>query len=1484
MGAQPDISVKSNPRSPVWLSATDPEVYVFATSYAQRSLWFLDQLAPGSALYNLQIDIRFDHEVDVDALREAINELVRRHESLRTAFKAIDGEPMQVILPSLRVSLPAVDLSHLSGARADVDLTRIANSDAGAPFDLTRCPLLRPRLMRLGRDSQVLLLTMHHIVTDHWSMDVLESELCAIYESLRAAMPSPLPAPVIQYADFAEWERQWLRGPVAQAQLDYWKRQLAGVEQLDIPTDRPRPQLTSFDGAAFDFEVPSSVLSALRSIALQERATLFMTALAALQTLLHRYTGQDDIVVGTPAANRNRPELENLIGFFANSLALRVNFSGAPSFRELLRRVRSVVLDAFVHQDMPFERLVSELRPDRAQGANPLFQVHFQVLSQFRPPEGPHRFDDDPVAMDASAAKFDLALDLWDSTDRLSGHLEYRTDLWGRDTIARLVRHFVNLLAAITADPDKPVSELSLLGAAERRRLIAAGTATHLERSAHDHLHSMFTAQVERTPDATALVFRGAEVTYQELHDRAERVASLLRSEGVGPESVVAVCAQRSIELVTALLGTLAAGAAFLPLNPSDPSERRAAILEDAQPDLVLTQHALRDGLAAHSPNVVCLDVELDDMRADGGAETRRQVDPDNLAYVIYTSGSTGSPKGVAVQHRSVCNHLAWMQSVMPIFATDRALLKYPINFDAAVYELFAPLTVGAQVFITEPSEIWDVSAFVRHVQDARVTLLDLVPSMLDALLEDGEFLACHTVRRVVVGGEALTRGLCERFHAQMRAELHNVYGPTETTIGATWFATTSDQLPERVPIGQAGWNTHAYVLDAGMNPVPPGVSAELYIGGDCLARGYVRQPGLTARRFVPDPFSTRPGARLYRTGDVARRVADGTLEYVGRVDDQVKVRGYRVEPREIEAVLSQHRLVRACSVVPVADGQDSEHLVAHVVPAPEPPELWPSVGEYDVYDELLYYAMTHDDLRAEAYRKAIAQVVAGRTVLDLGTGADAILARLCVEAGARHVYALERGADAASRASALIESLGVSDSIDVIHGDSSEVVLAESVDVCVSEILGTIGSSEGVISVLNDAWRFLKCDGTMIPRSCTTLFAPATLGESVVAAPGFAGLAAFYADRVFEKAGRPFDLRVCIKNARADDLLASGQVFETLDFSSRIALGDRRHTTFTVERSSRLDGFLLWLNLCTAQGVLLDSLNQQLSWLPAFFPVFYPGLEVSEGDVLEVTVTRHLSDGERFPDYLLEGAVARRSGEVIPFTYASPASARAYRAHPFYDALFATRDDAGAAPRDGTGPASHAGGGSAPDPGNETSHRANGRRAALPLRTELRRFLEARLPSYMVPSRFVTRQDLPMTPTGKIDRRALVLDSHSPEHSRERYVAPASQPEKLCATAWEEVLHLDRVGVHDNFFDLGGDSLLITQARVRLRSLFHRDIAIVDLFRYPTISALARYLEDGQPHADLREEADHRARKRRQAIQRLQAARTTQVDRPNVR
>jgi non-ribosomal peptide synthetase component F len=712
----------------------------------------------------------------VNALERSLNEIVRRHESLRTAFKAVDGEPVQVVAASLDIELPVIDLRQLAEPEREDEAYRIANEQAHNPFDLGKWPLLRTSLLRLGEEEYVHLLTIHHIVCDYWSMNVLLQELSALYWAFCDGQTSPLPDLEIQYADYAEWEWRWLQGPMGAAHLAYWRDQLADLPALQLPTDWPRPAVSNFIGAAFYFTLPEPLYKALVNLSQESNSTLFMTMLAAFKTLLHRYSGQVDIAVGTPVANRNRFEVEGLIGYFVNSLVLRSNLSGDPSFRELIARVRDMALDAYAHQDFPFEKLVHELKPERGAGHNPFFQVHFQLFSQLgsdldaeAPPD---TLEGESFETEAGTAKFDLALDLWEYPDGIEAHIEYSTDLFSEETIARMTGHFLTLLEGIVADPDRRLSELPLLTQREREQLLRDWNDTETDYPQDRCLHHLFESQVDRTPDAIAVAFRGGQLTYDTLNRRANQLAHHLQSLGVGPETIVAICAERSLEMIVGLLGILKAGGAYLPLDPFEPKERLLHMLQESRAPIILTQQRFAESIGSIPPLRVLLDADLETVARFSDANPVVDVNSKDLAYVIYTSGSTGKPKGVMVESQAVCNHLLWMQSTFPLTAADRVLMKYPFNFDASICEIFGPLLAGARLIVTEPSEHWDVGQFVQMLIEEQVTVLDVVPSMLEALLDERGFSSCRCLRRVTSGGESLSPELRDRFFVQMDAEL----------------------------------------------------------------------------------------------------------------------------------------------------------------------------------------------------------------------------------------------------------------------------------------------------------------------------------------------------------------------------------------------------------------------------------------------------------------------------------------------------------------------------------------------------------------------------------------------------------------------------------------------------------------------------------------------------------------------------------------
>jgi amino acid adenylation domain-containing protein len=1425
------------------------QIYIFAASSAQRSLWFLDQLAPGSALYNLHTAARLASELNVAALERSLNEIVQRHESLRTAFKDVEGEPVQAVAANLEVKLQVVDLTAVPQQQREDTAYRLVAEEAEKPFDLSTWPLIRAHLVRLDREDSVLLVVFHHIVCDFWSVEIFTRELNILYEAFCAGKPSPLSELPIQYGDFAEWQSEWLQGAEAAAHLDYWKKQLADLPVLQMPTDWPRPLEPSFAGAEHGFWLDEPIYEGLLSLSQQENVTLFMTLLAGLQILFHRYNDQRDFAVGTPIASRQRAELEDLIGFFVNSLVLRSDLFGNPTVAELLSRVREIALEAYAHQDLPFEELVRELKPERGLGQNPLFDVHFQVLKDIGSSDSPAPLRGDVYEIEGATAKFDLAIDFWEYPDGLWANIEYSTDLFSEQTIARMECHFRTLLAAMVANPQLPISELPILSETERRQVIREWNNTAVTYESNKCLHHLFEAQVELTPGAIAVIFQGEQLTYAELNRRSNRLAHRLIAGGVGPDAIVGICAERCIEMITGLLGILKAGGAYLPLDPSYPVERLHFMLREARPRLLLSQARLAKTIAANGLECLSLD---DDRALDSHSDENptTTVSSSNLGYVIYTSGSTGKPKGVMVHAQAVCNHLLWMQAAFPLTAGDRTVLKYPFNFDASVYEIFGPLIAGATLVVSDPALHWDISEFLQLLAEEKITALDVVPSMLDALLDENVFSACPALKRITSGGEPLSTELRDRFFARSGAELHNIYGPTEATIGATFWTCLPEALEEIVPIGRPIANTQIYILDSHLNTLPLGISGELCIGGDGIARGYLDHPELTAEKFIPDPFSDRTGGRLYRTGDRARRLSDGNIEYLGRLDQQIKLRGYRIELGEIESSLAQHPSVRGCAVVPIEEG-DHARLAAYIVSAVEPAELWPSVGEHGVYDEFLYYAMTHDETRNRAYRAAIEGAVEDKIVLDIGTGADAVLARMCAEAGAARVYAIESGRDAFNRAQQLIDSLGLSDKITVIHGDSTQTELPETVDVCVSELIGMIGSSEGVVPILNDARRFFKEGGVTIPRRCVTRIAAVSLPATLKDRPSFSELPATYVSRIFEKVGHAFDLRLCVKNFPLSHIVSSDAVLEDFEFEGPLDPEFERDIKLTVTKDCSLQGFLLWLNLFPGDGEPIDSLNMRTGWLPVFWPAFYPGLEVSEGDTIEATYHARLGFDDRMPDYEIKGVLIRKLHDLLTFTYNSPHHTDGLGQNPFYRAIFQHYD------------------------AHFQSSPLSGRNGHNQIPTErphslvpdLRRFLRERLPEYMIPATFAVLDELPMTASGKLDREALRGRAHADRISDKFCVAPCNQTEQMITDIWRDLLAISRFGVHDNFFDLGGDSLLITRVRSRLQEFADKQISIIDLFRYPTVSSLARFIGTTETPAESFQAAEDRARKQLAAV-----------------
>jgi amino acid adenylation domain-containing protein len=918
----------SGAAAPRWEELTAP------LSFAQRRIWFLDQFEPGSSVYNMPTALRLTGTLNVGALVQSLTAIVQRHEALRTTFATDEhGEPVQVVAPVMVLPLPLLDLQGRPDPEAEaLDLAR---EEASSPFDLSTGPLLRATLLRLAPQEHILLLTVHHIVSDHWSMGVLFRELVELYRTRAEGRRPALPPLAWQYADYAVWQRQWLDDARMEEQLAYWKQRLAGAPAaLDLPTDRPRPAVKTYRGATLPFQLPPDLASALQQVSRREGATLFMTLLAAFQVLLHRYSGQADISVGTPVAGRSRQELEAIIGIFVSTLVMRTDLSGNGSFRELLARVRENVLSDFAHQDLPFENLVEALQPVRDTSRSPLFQVMFTLQNSPMEAVALPGLTLAAVEADSGTAKFDLTLYMAEEDGALTGLMEYNTDLFDRTTIERMVGHLQTLLEGVAANPQTPVANLPLLTAAERQQILVEWNDTARDYRQGVCLHELIAEQVERTPEGDAVVFAGERLSYRELNRRANQLAACLRRLGVGPDVPVGICMERSLEMVVGLLGILKAGGAYVPLDPTYPPERLGFMLADAEAPVLLTQERLTAVLPEHGARVICLDSQWPEIAAETDANPVNVAGPDNTAYIIFTSGSTGRPKGVMVPHAGIVNRLLWMQEEYQLTPADRVMQKTPFCFDVSVWEFFWPLLTGAALVVANPEGHKDSQYLVQLIREQQVTTMHFVPSMLQVFAEEPELSTCVSLRQVMCSGEALPPDLVERFYGRAPAYvlLHNLYGPTEASVDVTYWACPREGKVECVPIGRPVANTQMYVLDGQLQPVATGVAGELHIGGVQLASGYLKRPDLTAEKFIPNPFG--PG-KLYKTGDLARYRQDGTIEYLGRLDHQVKIRGFRIELGEIEAAISRHGGVQETVVLAREDVPGQKQLVAYVVPAP---------------------------------------------------------------------------------------------------------------------------------------------------------------------------------------------------------------------------------------------------------------------------------------------------------------------------------------------------------------------------------------------------------------------------------------------------------------------------------------------------------------------------------------------------------------------
>lgn len=908
-------------------------------SFGQQRLWYLEQLNPECPVYSIPLSLHLHGELQIDALRESLHAIGQRHDILRTTFAEEEGKLWQVIHAVYEFPFPISDLRAYPAVEKTRLARDLAEQDACQPFDLSCLPLWRAQLLRLADQEWLLLLNFHHSIFDGWSLTVFFAELSTYYQAfLKGEQPALAPLP-IQYADYAHWQGMPEQQVIYTAQREYWQKQLHDAPALlDLPKDYPRPSLSRFTGERIPVRIDAGHARGLRALAHQENCSPYMVLLAIWLTLLYRYSRQEDLVVGTPVANRTNLDTEHLLGFFVNTLALRVSLEGHLSFQELLQRVRDVTLQAYEHQDLPFEQVVKLAQTARETSYLPLAQVFFSFLStrgkglqlpglesswEFRP---------------THTAKFDLQLDLLDDGQEISGVLEYSAELFREERIQRMRGHLDALLGAVASNPQQRLDSLPLLTTEEEQQLLIQWNQT---RVAYPHdicLHTLVEAQVERTPGAEAVRFEGQCFTYSELNRRANQLAHYLQASGVRPETLVGVCLSRSLEMVIALLAILKAGGAYVPLDPDYPTERLAVIISDTAMPIILSTQALRTRLPEESQaRILLMDVDAATWNQASQENPRSAASGDNLAYVIYTSGSTGTPKGVMNTHKGICNRLLWMQDAYQLQPSERVMQKTPFSFDVSVWEFFWPLMTGACLVVAQPDGHRDPAYLLQLIGEEAITTMHFVPSMLQIFLEMPDLTACHSLRRVVCSGEALTRELQTRFFERLgHCSLYNLYGPTEAAVDVTAWTCAADDPSSLVPIGRPIANMEIYILDEHLRPVPIGVPGELHIGGIGLARGYLNRPDLTEEKFIPHPFQPAEEKRLYKTGDLACYLPNGAIEFLGRRDYQVKLHGLRIELGEIETVLDNHPEIHQSVVMLQQDTRGQKRLVAYVVSTQE--------------------------------------------------------------------------------------------------------------------------------------------------------------------------------------------------------------------------------------------------------------------------------------------------------------------------------------------------------------------------------------------------------------------------------------------------------------------------------------------------------------------------------------------------------------------
>ncbi|AVH62573.1 non-ribosomal peptide synthetase [Nostoc sp. 'Peltigera membranacea cyanobiont' N6] len=1455
-------------------------------SWAQERLWFLHHLEGESGAYTMPFAMRLVGNLNIKALEQAVGEMVQRHEVLRTRFEIKDDKPVQVIAPDIIITLPVVNLQNVVDPTKQVE--QLAIKEAYKPFDLTKDPVLRVKMWQVAADEYVLLIAIHHIAADGWSIGVLNRELSAHYRAITAGSAVQLPELSVQYADFTLWQRQWLTTQVLEPQLSYWKQQLAAAPPLlELPTDRPRPSIQTFRGGIERFQLDGKLTQQLRQLSLESGTTLFMTLLTGFVVLMSRYSGQTDLVIGSPIANRNRKEIEGLIGFFVNTLALRFDLSSELTLKALLEQVQQVTQNAYDHQDLPFEMLVEELQLERNLDRNPLLQVMFALQNAPSNPWDLPGLTVEKMPWGLEAVRFDLEVHFWEIPEGLEGFCYYSSDLFDAATIARMMKHFQNLLAAIVTNLEQPVSQLPLLTAQEKQQLLVEWNATQTDYPSNQCIHDLFAAQAEQTPDAIAVVFGEQKLTYQELNAQANQLAHYLQKLGVKPGVLVGICVERSVSMVVGLLAILKAGAAYVPLDIEYPQERLAFIIEDTQISVLLTTQKLTDVIPQHQARVVYFDTDADAIALESQQTPKTKVKADNLAYVIYTSGSTGKPKGVAVNHRAV-NRLVINTNYINMESTDVIAQAANYAFDAATFEIWGGLLNGARLVGVSKELALSPRDFADFLRSQRISVLFLTTALFNQIAQEVPS-AFNSLRHLLFGGEAVDpKWVKEVLNNGAPQRLLHVYGPTENTTFTSWYLV--QDVPESattIPIGRPIANTQIYVLDSQLQPVGICVPGELYIGGDGLAREYLNRPELTQEKLIPNPFSSQPGDRLYKTGDKVRYLSDGNIEFLGRIDYQVKIRGFRIELGEIETVLSQHPLLQESVVLVREDTPGDKRLVAYLVPAlhrqtlPQQVSQWQSeyVSDWQtLYEQLYSQNQTTDDLTfniagwnssytkqpipdqemQEWVESTVSRIKANfpQHILEIGCGTGLLLSRLAKYS--QQYWGTDYSIAAIQHVKQICSTVEGLEDVRLLHqmADNFEGIPQGEFDtVILNSIVQYFPSIEYLLQAIEGAMSTITQQGTIFVGDVRSL----PLLEPYHAAVQLSQAAV---DKTIEQ----WQQQVHQSMAAEEELVIDPSFFIALqtrfpqigwvEIQPKRGYAQNELTQFRYDVTLHVGinvqaNTIAWLNWQLDKLSFTQIQNQLLHEQPERLGIRrVPNQRVQQA--LQIWQWLENPPAVETVSQLRQFLAQQPTAGINPEKFYELGQQLGYTVHlswwessqdGCYDVVFC---------RNSSTQTSNAQEAIAfwdtsavtTKPWTDYTNNPLYGKLVQKLVPQVREYIQQKLPDYMVPQAFVVLNALPLTPNGKVDRRALPTPDTATRNLSTGFVLPRSPIEAQIAQIWSQVLGVERIGVKDNFFELGGHSLLATQVLSEINSAFELDLSIQMMFESPTVAGIAAYIE----------------------------------------